>query len=351
MNSNTPPLFIRPDQLAAAHHALNEVEMTPAQPAKDSDWSALLSGWRYRAIVLSVIAATLGYLGFAVWGGWRDVVSAVSKVGTLGVVVVLSLSLVNYGLRFLRWQIYLKALDHPLPWWPSLKIYLAGFALTTTPGKAGEAVRGVLLRPWGMPFPKSLAAFLSERLSDLLAVVLLTLFGLTAYAAAQPLIALGAAAVVAALLVLSNQRLLERLHHATQRMARLPRPLRHIFEILLQARRCHRPAVLLSATGLSVAAWAAEAVGFYLILQMMDLPTPLAFAVFVYAISSLAGALSFMPGGLGGAEGVMVALLLWQGVGKPEAIAATVLIRLATLWFAVCIGCVAIATHGRSRQA
>jgi uncharacterized protein (TIRG00374 family) len=84
----------------------------------------------------------------------------------------------------------------------------------------------------------------------------------------------------------------------------------------------------------------------------MGLDAPLAFAVFVYAISMLAGALSFLPGGLGGAEIVMVSLLVWKGMGSADAIAATVLIRLSTLWFAVAIGVAALlALRGRTRQA
>lgn len=55
----------------------------------------------------------------------------------------------------------------------------------------------------------------------------------------------------------------------------------------------------------------------------------------------LAGALSFMPGGIGGAEGVMVALLMTQAPAA-DAVAATVLIRLTTLWFAVAIGALAL---------
>jgi uncharacterized membrane protein YbhN (UPF0104 family) len=106
-------------------------------------------GWRYRAVVWSVLLTAVGYLGFAFWSGWQDVANAIGKVGLLGIGVALSLSLLNYGLRFIRWQAYLRAMDHHVPWWPSLRIYLAGFALTTTPGKAGEALRGVLRKRWG----------------------------------------------------------------------------------------------------------------------------------------------------------------------------------------------------------
>jgi len=52
----------------------------------------------------------------------------------------------------------------------------------------------------------------------------------------------------------------------------------------------------------------------------------------------LAGAVSFMPGGLGGAEAAMTALLVTSNVDMPQAVAATVIIRLATLWFAVLLG-------------
>lgn len=312
----------------------------PSSSRATEDDVVVLSGWRYRAVAWSVLLAAVGYLGFALWSGWHEVAGAVHKVGILGAGVALLLSLVNYGLRFIRWQAYLAAMEHPVPWRPSLKIYLAGFALTTTPGKAGEALRGVFLRRWHMPYSMSLAAFLSERLSDLLAIVVLTLFGLSEYPAAQPLVAVGGAGILTALLVLSNQQILARLHDAVRDGTRVARLIRHLLQILLQARRCHAPLLLLTATALSIVAWSAEAFAFHLILDWMNLDIPVPFAFFVYAASMLAGALSFMPGGLGGAEALMVTLLIWKGVGQAEAVAATVLIRLATLWFAVGIGAV-----------
>ncbi len=315
-------------------------------PADDE--AQFLSGWRYRAVVWSVLLAAVGYLAFALWSGWRDVANAVGKVGVVGVGIALCLSLVNYGLRFVRWQAYLRALDHPVPWWPSLRIYLAGFALTTTPGKAGEALRGVMLKRWGMPYPKSLAAFLSERLSDLLAVVVLALLGLAKYPAAWPLIAIGAVGILAVFLVLSNQRLLVRLNEGIRGTHRILSLLRHLIQILLQARRCHAPKLLAGATVLSVAAWMAEAWAFHLILQWIGIEVPLTFAFFVYAISMLTGALSFMPGGLGSTEAVMTGLLVFHGANASDAFAATLVIRATTLWFAVVIGAMASAMTPKS---
>jgi uncharacterized protein (TIRG00374 family) len=300
-----------------------------------------LSGWRYRAVVLSVVVSALGYLGFSLWGGWQGVSNAVGEVGLLGIAIALCMSAANYGLRFMRWQTYLRVLGHPVPWQPSLKIYLAGFALTTTPGKAGEALRGVLLKRWGVPYPQSFAAFVSERLSDLFAVVLLTLFGLSLYPDARPMIAAGVGLVVIGLLVLSQRRLLERVAEAIpSEGGKLLGLTRQLAAVLLAAQRCHRLDLLLGVTLLSVVAWSAEAMAFHWILNWMGADIELTFAVFVYALAMLAGAISFMPGGLGGAEAVMVGLLVWKGMSSADAIAATVLIRLATLWFAVAIGAV-----------
>lgn len=307
----------------------------------------VFSGWRYRTLLLSVLAAALAYLFVAVFSGWSDVLAALAHVGALGVVTALLLSCVNYLSRFLRWQLYLRTMGHIIPWARSLHIYLAGFALTTTPGKAGEAFRGVLLKRRGVSYPDSFAAFLSERLSDLIAIVLLTLFGLTMYPAALPIALLGAGLAAAFLLLLSHAEWLRLLQERIAAPDRLAKWLGHGSEIVQQASRCHRPHTLVLATALGLLGWTAEAYAFYLILQWMGLAIELQFAVFVFAFGMLAGALTLTPGGLGSTEGVIAALLVWKGVSLPEAVAATIIIRMTTLWFAVALGA-AMLVFGRA---
>ncbi len=309
-----------------------------------------LSNWQLRALIVSIAIALLAYLAFALWSGWRDFALALGKVGIAGTALACTLSLANYALRFARWQMYLSAMGHRIPTLASLRIYLAGFLLTTTPAKAGEAIRGVLLRPWRVPYPISLAAFLSERLSDLLAIVLLSLIGLSGYPRAYPLIAVGAAAIIAAFVMIANQSALHALQRSCAHRGRSGKLLSQLIDILLQARQCHAPVRLLIATMLSLVAWSAEALALWLILHWMGIDVALSFAMFAYAAAMLAGALSFMPGGLGGAEAAMVALLMWTGVDPASATAATVLIRLATLWFAVALGAIAALTSEAVRK-
>ena len=310
-----------------------------------TDHGPPLSGWRYRALILSVVVSVVGYLAFSLWGGLDDVLDAITRVGIVGFVLALVLSLINYGLRFVRWQLYLGALGHHVPWRLSGRIYLAGFALTIIPGKVGEMFRSVLLKRWGISYPHSLAAFLSDRLSDLVAVVLLALFGLSAYTQLWGVVAAGVVGVLVGLLLLSHEAPVRWLASwGKSGVGRLRSLSEQSSRMLAGARRCHAPALLVKANSLSLVAWVAEAIAFCLILHWLGLDVAITFGVLVYSISALAGAMSFMPGGLGSTEAVMVGLLLWKGVPAPEAVAATVLIRLTTLWFAVVLGVVALAS-------
>jgi uncharacterized protein (TIRG00374 family) len=309
------------------------------QETESMNPSLKFSGWRYRVLIGSVVCSALVYLALSLWGAGPAVSAAVSRVGVWEGGEITGLVLLGYGLRFLRWQVYLNALRHPMPWWPSLKIYLAGFALTTTPGKAGEALRGVLLKRWDVPYVRSFAALFSERLSDLLAMVALALFGLSAHPEWLSMIVACLVLLACCMLLVSRPGLVSaidrRIEHRHGWFSRL---LRRCVDVLHQSRNCHTPGRQIGSTLLSVLAWGLEGLAFYWILLAMKVDVTLTSAMFIYAVSMLAGALSFMPGGLGSAEAVMVTLLVSGGVGLPDAIAATVLLRLATLWLAVGLG-------------
>lgn len=306
--------------------------------------------WKKRqyAFILSIVVAALGYLAFSLWGGWREVLAAINAIGVFGILIALVLSLINYSLRFVRWQNFLHALDYSIPVVPSGLIYLSGFALTTTPGKAGEMLRGVFLKARGMSYTQSTAAFLSERLSDLVAIVLLALFGAVIFPQGTITISTGVAFVGLGLLFLSRRKWLLKLDEKVCQQESIISIVSHrLLLLLVEASRCHSVKLLFVATVLSLLAWSAEAYAFHLILQQMGIEISLPVAFSIYALSMLAGAISFLPGGLGGAEVVMVGLLMWTGIPEAQAVAATVIIRLATLWFAVALGGAVLLMCGR----
>jgi uncharacterized protein (TIRG00374 family) len=104
------------------------------------------------------------------------------------------------------------------------------------------------------------------------------------------------------------------------------------------------------AVGLSIVSWFFECIALALILGGLGVTLPLRATSFVYAFAQLAGAVSMLPGGLGVAEGSLTGLLAGLGIPLPEAAAATLLVRAATLWLAVGLGALVL-LRGFPRQA
>jgi uncharacterized protein (TIRG00374 family) len=152
------------------------------------------------------------------------------------------------------------------------------------------------------------------------------------------------------MLVLAWPALAHRLGELATAPSRLQRFRPRVRELVDGLAALSRPGVLLGSTALSAAAWLAECVGFALIVDAFPgTAVPFGLAMLIYAATTIAGALSFLPGGLGVTEGAMTLLLVQgsHGVDTATAAAATILTRLATLWFAVGLGVVAMAIARR----
>jgi uncharacterized membrane protein YbhN (UPF0104 family) len=302
---------------------------------------ALPSRW-LAALTVSVLAACALYLVAVISADANAVYGAAGQLSLAGWSVVLGLSLLNYLLRFLRWQEYLRALGHRLPLLRHATIYFSGFALTTTPAKAGEAVRSLYLHPLGVSYAQSLAALFAERTLDLLSMLALAGLGVVALGVNGGLVLAGAAICGVVVLLIRSPRL-----HAW--VAGLPlrghlSSLRDRFQPLLRASLALLSLrMLVGACVLGLLSWGAEGVGLYVIAQALGLDVSLELAIGIYALAMLGGAISFIPGGLGGAEAVMGALLVAAGASLPEAVAATLICRAATLWFAILLGMIAMA--------
>jgi glycosyltransferase 2 family protein len=245
--------------------------------------------------------------------------------------LALALTALNYLLRFWRWQRYLARLEIGVPGGRSFAIFVAGLSGTITPAKLGEVLKCALLkRSFGVPVRRSAPIVLAERVTDATGVVVLAVVG-GAGTNRWPLLALALAGVAVIVLVVRSP-LLERF----TRLGEAPEAARALLETRL----------LVGMTALSAVSWLCECLAAYVCVRGLRLDLSLADTIVVFSLGSLAGALSFLPGGLGVAETSMTGLIRVLGdVPKAAAAAATVLIRLATLWFAVALGLVGLAVE------
>ena len=306
--------------------------------------SGIASRSKRRLLIAVAALATLVYLGGAFVVDSARIIAALQQLAWLGCGLVLALSAANYAVRFERWRTFLSRLGHELPFRRHLLYYLSGFAFTVSPAKAGEAVRSLYLRGYGVTYSQSIAALFVERLQDLLAMVLLASLIMTDRPAYRPLV-LGALVLVLALVIGATNKglpgLLDRLAtHLTH--VRLLRLLSALANLLRSSRALLQPRLLILGSAAGVVSWGAEGLGFYVICQALHIHMPLLSALGIYALAVLAGSAAFfLPAGLGGMELDMTTLLVAEGAPLRVAVVATLLCRIATLWFAVLIGMVA----------
>jgi uncharacterized membrane protein YbhN (UPF0104 family) len=250
-----------------------------------------------------------------------------------------ALCVLNYLLRGQRWRCWMAHYGRSFGPLQGLRLYLAGYTFTPTPGNVGEAARGLLLRqPLGAG--DSLALFGAERVADLLALLLLTLPGLW-WLLQRPQTAAWHGPLIAALLLAGLLALVLLFTLRRRVLARLP--------WLQAAWRClaHQPLVWL---GLTLLAWTAQGLATWLICRQLGYTIDPGLATGFYALAMVGGALSLLPAGLGGTEALLTGLLALHGSPLSTALAITVLVRLLTLWLAVAIGALALLYSAAVRQ-
>jgi uncharacterized protein (TIRG00374 family) len=222
--------------------------------------------------------------------------------------------------------------------------YLAGYALTSTPGKAGEAVRLWFLRAGhGVPYARSMALMLADRSVDMWAVLILVL---ACFADFSQHLWQGIA-LAAIVILVSVPIVLPRLFIPLLGVGLELAPKRR--RLWAKARRALHSMAELShwrTYGLtlvpSVAGWAAEGLALYLLLRFFGADVSALNAVFVFSFSMIVGASSMLPGGLGSTEVTAVVLLKALGVDFDAAVASTALVRVTTSgsrWASACACC------------
>lgn len=305
-------------------------------------------------VLFGVVAGVAIYAGMSIWADAGRVGAALVAFGWGAAAVALALAAANYLVRWVRWEYYLRVLQIAVPRGDSFLVFLAGFALTVTPGKLGEAVKSFLLRDaHAVPIARSAPIVVAERMTDLAGLLVLAMVGAFTFDVDRRFLVAGGALVLAGLMVASIEPLARVALALCARLPGLGHRAPRLDEFYRSTAALLRPAPLAVALVLSVASWFFECLGFWVIVHGFEgAGVTLRAATFIYATMTIAGALSFLPGGLGVTEAGMLTLLgtLGTGLARGPATAATFVTRVCTLWFAVAVGLVALGAFARRRN-
>lgn len=289
-----------------------------------------------------MLAAALGAavaVGLTLAANLPATLAALARFRWRLVPLVIAAVLINYALRFLKWHFYLRRLSIPLAWRPSMLVFLAGFTMAITPAKLGELLKALLVRDAvGTEVSRTASVVMAERLTDVAGLLILSALGATALPHGALLLGSVTGLLILAVAVLRTPRLTGLVRRAVPERFLVARLIKPVRSFLGSGRALLAPGVLTLGVVLSAVSWFFECLALYLVLDGLDAAISLRAATFLYAFASLAGAVSMLPGGLGVAEGSLTGLLVGLGTALPDAAAATLLVRGATLWLAVGLG-------------
>ncbi len=219
--------------------------------------------------------------------------------------------------------------------------------MSVTPGKMGEVLKSYLLKEEnGTPISKSAPIVLAERLTDFLSIILLCLIGSIVFNYGQILILIIGLFFIFTVAILSMKNVSLKIIGFFEKISFLKKHIEKIHAAYNSVYVMMSLKHLTVATLISVVSWFFECIGFYLVINIFSessgLQINLLSATFIYAFSTLIGAIAMLPGGVGLTEASLTGLLVFSKISVDISVASTIIIRLATLWFAVFVGIIAI---------
>lgn len=294
----------------------------------------------------SLAVAALLYLGFIIYADFDNVLSAFSAFNWVIFPLLLLLSFLNYAVRFIKWDYYLRILKVEITKLDSFAIFMSGLIMSVTPGKMGELLKSYLVKEVTKePIHRTAPIVFVERITDFISLVMLAVIGAYVFNYGR-LVVLGTGLFFLLVTILiSNKKLSLRIISLFGRIKMLKKYVAKIESAYESAYILLRPLPLFYMICVSLVSWSFECFGYYIILANFHINADLLWATFVYTFSTIAGAITMLPGGLGITDGSLTLLLVQRNVPKNLAVSSTFIIRVVTLWFAVFVGMISVSFY------
>ncbi|MHB1686128.1 MAG: lysylphosphatidylglycerol synthase transmembrane domain-containing protein [Ignavibacteriaceae bacterium] len=299
-----------------------------------------------KKILISLAAAGILYLGFTFYANLDKLAAVFETFNWFLIPLLTLLSLLNYFLRFLKWDYYLSIVKVKVKKIDSFFIFMSNLIMSVTPGKMGELLKSYLVKEiTGTPVSKTFPIIFVERITDFISLVLITLVGAYLFNFGRGIILGVGIFFILVSVILSNKKIALPLIQLLEKIDFLRKHLKSIHNAYDSSYQLLQPLPLFYMTILGIISWSLECFAYYLILINFHVHVSFLWAAFSYGFAIIVGALSMLPGGLGITEGSLTFMLIRNNVSKDIAVASTFIIRAVTLWFAVLVGIISITIY------
>lgn len=308
---------------------------------------------KYRnKIIFSVIFGAIIFLGLSIYANFSELGKALGEFNWLILPFIFFLAFCNYISRFFKWNYYTGILGIHIEKKLSFLIFLSSFIMAVTPGKVGEVFKSYLLKEQNdTPISVSAPIVIAERITDFLSLILLSIIGAITFNYGKELIIIIGIFFIVVIVIISSRKISISLINFFEKFTVISRVSHKIHIAYDSIYQMLQPKQLFIAILLSMVAWFFECFAFYLVINNFGIEKALFInlqtATFIYGFATIAGAVTMLPGGLGATDASITGLLVILNIPKNISVASTLIIRIATLWFAVVVGIVSMIFYQR----
>ncbi len=249
---------------------------------------------------------------------------------------------VGFAARVARWLLLARTAGLGTGTTGLAAVYVGGFLMNLTPGRIGELWRSwVLWRLWRLRYRHTLPLLICDRLFDLCALLLFAGAGLGLGSGLSWLAAPCLVAALSLVLLMAlpgwARRAIKALWAATGR--RRPRLFALLLTVCRNVALLLKPALLVRFLSLSLLAWSMEAIALHTLMPAIGGELPLRPAFAALGLGNVAGAITFLPGGIGSQELAMALFIAGvAGNSTAHAMAMVGIMRVSTLWYSAALG-------------
>ena len=299
-------------------------------------------------LILVLVAVVVIYAIFLFISDFSIISEKISNFKTNYLPLILLFVSASWVPIIVKWHFLLKNCEIGIPLRKSIAVFFAGVAFEITPGQIGALIKSQLLKTsFNIPRTKTVPIIVAEKVYDLIGAILASIIGIIILGMDFYLIIIAISALAVIFFFMFYRPASEIFFKRITKTKFFSKYVDNMSEFHAIIQKSTNVKAVTICILLGVTYWfIISAAAYYTLIafdiNVLDYLTVLA----IYTTSILLGAISFVPAGIGVAEGSIAGLFTLNGIDVSTALILSVMIRVLTLWFSVSVGFIALKFTG-----
>ena len=299
--------------------------------------------------IIPILVATIGiYAIFLFMSDYNVISEKISNFKINYLPLILFFVSASWIPLIIKWHFLLKNSEVNIPLTKSIAVWFAGVAFEITPGQIGALIKSQILKTsYNIPRTKTVPIVIVEKVYDLIGAILASVIGIIILGMEIYLIAIAISVLAFIFFFMYHKPASELFFNRITKLKFFSKHIENIsgfYEIVQKSTNVRAATICIL---LALAYWfMVSAAAYYTLISfdvnILDYLKVLA----IYSTSTLLGAISFIPAGIGITEGSIAGLFTLNGIDVSTALILAVMIRIFTLWYSVSVGFIALKFTG-----